>query len=169
MIALAAAVLIAAATPSPLARTHAPAVRGHDYCADALDAERVAGDNATPPAQAYAAAVSGLAANARCDDAQDRALNGAFLLAMKGMAEYGAPDTDWRADLRRADESLTACIKSTVYGPAVRGACRTQLQYDERITRQRENFEKAGGVAPPWPANAAAPPATPAPAVSPAS
>ena len=103
----------------------------HNYCKDADRYERIAASSGISNSRQYAAAVSGLAANARCDDEVDHLLNDGYLLSMKAMAEHHLSQGDWRTDFNQANQLLVQCqTKPGLYGTRIAAQCQTQEHYN---------------------------------------
>lgn len=146
-----AAALIVAASVAPAQAQQQP----NPACYQALAYEKTAANDSSTRQAAYDAAVAGLAANQRCNDAQMKLVNEAYLLSMRAAAEHELKVGNWHRDMTRADMLLTQCanwpgLKNTKAGTD----CDTQRRYNDIIAKK---------LTPPPPTPR---PATPAPAMT---
>lgn len=152
-LALAAALTVAASVASIGAP--AQAQQPNAACSQALAYEKTAANDSSTRQAAYDAAVAGLAANQRCNDAQMKLVNEAYLLSMRATAEHELKVGNWQRDMTRANMLLTQCtnwpgLKNTRAGTD----CDTQRRYNDIIAKKLT-------TPPPTPR-----PATPAPAMT---
>jgi hypothetical protein len=150
-------------------------------CNQALAYEKVAANDSSTRQAAYDAVAAGLAANQRCNDAQMRLVNEAYLLSMRAPAEHELKIGNWQRDMTRANMLLTQCAN----WPGIRGTraatnCMTQRSYNELIAKKLTTIPTPmpgtprPATAPPAPAASGAPrpmvappPTPPAPTRSP--
>jgi hypothetical protein len=158
-LALAAAITFAAsvAPVAAVSQTQGP----NPACYQALAYEKTAANDSSTRQAAYDSAVAGLAANQRCNDAQMKLVNEAYLLSMRAAAEHELKVGNWQRDLTRANMLLTQCTN----WPGLRNKkagtdCDTQRRYNE-ITAKKLT------TPPPTPRPATPAPGGSAPAASP--
>ena len=151
-LALAALLTVAASVASVCAP--AQAQQPNPACSQALAYEKTAANDSSTHQAAYDAAVAGLATNQRCNDAQMKLVNEAYLLSMRAAAEHELKVGNWQRDITRANMLLTQCanwpgLKNTRAGTD----CDTQRRYNDIIAKKL--------ATPPAPR-----PGTPAPAMT---
>ncbi|HEY0613824.1 MAG TPA: hypothetical protein VGC96_04245 [Candidatus Elarobacter sp.] len=158
-----------AAVPSPGAAQAQP----NASCGQALAYEKTAANDSISRQAAYDSAVAGLSANQRCNDAQMKLVNEAYLLSMRAASEHELKVGNWQRDLTRANMLLTQCAN----WPGIRGTraatdCLTQRQYNQIVEKTlsakptaRPAASPAAGATPAGGAPATAPPGQTRPAV----
>ncbi|MDB5069911.1 MAG: hypothetical protein JWM87_1022 [Candidatus Eremiobacteraeota bacterium] len=137
-VALAAALapLPAPAAPAPPAPPAGSEVAPNQYCNQALQYEKTAASDSVTRQASYDSAVAGLSANQRCNDAQMRLVNEAYLLSMRAAAAHELKIGNWQRDMDRANMLLTQCTN----WPGLKGKlagtnCATQRQYNQIMTK----------------------------------
>ncbi len=108
-----------------------------DDCALALASENasVAALNRDDYQTAYHYAQKGLAQNLGCSDDNDRLVNHAYLLSMRGLAEHHLSVGDSRTDLNQANALLVQCETAPgLYGTHTGAQCETQEQNNIQTT-----------------------------------
>ncbi|MEA2721444.1 MAG: hypothetical protein QOJ39_3308 [Candidatus Eremiobacteraeota bacterium] len=150
----------AAATPPPAA----PAARAgsdaqpNEACNRALEYEKTSANDTVSRQASYDSAVAGLTANVRCNDAQMKLVNEAYLLSMRAAAEHELKIGNWQRDMERANMLLAQCTNwPGLRGKAAGNNCATQRQYNMITTKT------ANTVPSPRPASPSAIPTPPAP------
>jgi hypothetical protein len=157
--------LIAATSVAAFPSPGAAEVQPNAACAQALAYEKTAANDSVSRQASYDSAVAGLAANQRCNDAQMKLVNEAYLLSMRAAAEHELKVGNWQRDLTRANMLLTQCAN----WPGIRGTpagtnCLTQRQYNAIV----EKTLSAKPTPRPAPSGAPASPGAASPAPAPA-
>ena len=153
-LALAAALIVAASVASVAAPAQAQQ-QPNSACDQALAYEKTAANDSSTRQAAYDAAVAGLAINQRCNDAEMKLVNEAYLLSMRATAEHELKVGNWQRDMTRANMLLTQCTNWPGLKNKKPGIdCDTQRRYNDIIAKK---------LATPPPT---ARPATPAPAMT---
>jgi hypothetical protein len=147
-----------AALLAPLPAPAAPDVAPNEACKQALDYEKAAASDTVTRQASYDSAVAGLSANQRCNDAQMRLVNEAYLLSMRAAAAHELKIGNWQRDMDRANMLLAQCTNwPGLKGKLAGNNCATQRQYNQIMTKTITT------VPSPRPASPAAMPAPPAP------
>ncbi|HTD38918.1 MAG TPA: hypothetical protein VK669_15510 [Candidatus Limnocylindrales bacterium] len=158
-LALAAALSVAASVASVGAP--AQAQQPNPACSQALAYEKTAANDSSTRQAAYDAAAAGLAVNQRCNDAQMKLVNEAYLLSMRAAAEQELKVGNWQRDMTRANMLLTQCanwpgLKNTRAGTD----CDTQRRYNDIMAKKLATPPSTPRPATPAPAMASPGPGT---------
>jgi hypothetical protein len=155
------AVVLAAAVaplPVPAAPAPTPDVPPNQYCKQALDYEKAAASDSVTRQASYDSAVAGLSANQRCNDAQMRLVNEAYLLSMRAAASHELKIGNWQRDMDRANMLLAQCTNwPGLKGKPAGNNCAVQRQYNQIMAKTMTT------VPSPRPASPSAMPTPPAP------
>lgn len=118
--------------PAPAAPDAAP----NEACKQALEYEKTAASDTVTRQASYDSAVAGLSANQRCNDAQMRLVNEAYLLSMRAAAAHELKIGNWQRDMDRANMLLTQCSNwPGLKGKPAGNNCTTQRQYNQIMTK----------------------------------